>query len=105
MSRQHEIYEPGQEIPEQPNEELIEQHELENTPFKAIGNKERGYFLALGANRLSKEFKNPDELKEALETNRWNIIINLIVQISNLTLNEQLNKLNELYKSELTEKP
>lgn len=105
MNRQHEIYEPGQEIPQQPNEELIEQHEIQNTPFKAIGNKERGYFLALGANRLSQEFKNPDELTEALEKNKWNIILNLIVEISSLTLNDQLNKLNDIYKSQNTEKP
>lgn len=105
MNRQHEIYEPGDTIPEQPNEELLEQHELEGTPFKAVGNKERGYFLALGRNKLTNEFKDPDEVKDALEKNKWNVIVNLIVQISNLTVNEQIQIFKDIYKSENTENP
>lgn len=65
------------------SEELIERKQMENTPFWICGNIETGYWLTLGKWRLTEPVKDMDTVEMEVKTNKWNIIVKLIICINN----------------------
>lgn len=62
--------------------EIVERENIEKTPFWVIGNKERGYWLALGHHKLCDDKKTKKEVYKHLEENFWQVIICLIGVVS-----------------------
>lgn len=60
-------------------EELIERHPIEGTPFMVVGNKDNGYFIAMGRFRISETAGTLQKAAEMLITNQWEIIGNMII--------------------------
>lgn len=58
--------------------ELVENYEIENTPFRIIGNEEEGYFTAFGKYRVSERYKTKEETEENFNVKPWEILINTI---------------------------
>jgi len=54
---------------------------ITNTPFRVIGNPEKGYFLALGIHRITDFKPSRSDAKDLLITNQWEIIINTITTV------------------------
>lgn len=71
------------------NTEEIQQEQIEGTPFKIIGNNEKGYFLAFGPYKITENQPTITDTKELLESRMWDIIANLVI-----TIVETLNKKN-----------
>lgn len=63
------------------NEELLERHRIEDSPFWIIGNATDGYFLSLGKHRLTELKPSITDVKEHLKTHTWEIILQLIVAV------------------------
>lgn len=55
--------------------------EVPGTPFRLVGDKEHGYALTLGKNRLTEPRKNKDEIINELMYVDWNLIANMIVTV------------------------
>lgn len=66
---------------ENSNSELVERHEIPNTPFHIVGNKEKGYFLTLGKYKISDTYKTEEELFEDVDKQHWNITLRLITTV------------------------
>lgn len=68
---------------EDPNKEnsgkLIEREQIPGSPFWIIGDEEKGYFLAFNKWQLTEYMRTKQDIKENLETNKWDIILKLIL--------------------------
>lgn len=64
-----------------PSSELIERVEVVGTPFHVIGNEEKGYFLSIGKYRLTENRKTKDDALAEMNSNMWNIMMNLCIII------------------------
>lgn len=62
--------------------QIIEREQLLNSPFWLI-KTEAGWFLVMGENRISEVFKHKHEVKYWLANNQWQVIMQLIVIITN----------------------
>lgn len=60
------------------SEEEIEREQVKDTPFWCIGNKEKGYFLVMGKHRITEIYQYKNQAYNALDTERWKIILNVI---------------------------
>jgi hypothetical protein len=58
---------------------VVYQEQIENTPFKIVGNKQRGYFLSMGLYRISDNLQSPKAVKEWLKNNQWHVTGNMVV--------------------------
>lgn len=58
--------------------ETLERRQILGTPFWTVGNEEQGYCICLGKFRISEIHKNGWEAEEALEKEKWSIILNSI---------------------------
>lgn len=69
--------------------ELIEQIEVEGTPFKMVGTEHHGYFVALGPYRLTETAgkKEIKEFAEKLEKQDWNFLVAVIGAVTQQTVN------------------
>lgn len=56
------------------SEELLEQNPIENTPFILVGNKEKGYFVAIGHYRLTPRTTKEQALG-LVEERDWNLLM------------------------------
>ena len=61
-------------------QELIEREKIHNSPFELIGNQEIGYWIALGAFRISEKGSKAEKLRE-VENKDWDLIINVLCAI------------------------
>lgn len=59
------------------NDELVERIKVPGTGFEIVGNKEKGYFIALGTYRLT-EFKSKEYCMKMIEIKDWDLIVSLI---------------------------
>ena len=64
--------------------ELLEREQVGTSPLWILGNKVDGYFLAIGKQRLSDVYKTADEVRDAMEDNKWQIIGNYVLQLIEL---------------------
>jgi hypothetical protein len=59
--------------------EKISRHEIENSPFVAIGSTKEGWHIVCGNNRLTEyKLETLGDVYEYLETNNWQLISQLI---------------------------
>lgn len=58
--------------------QIVERQELPETPFHVVGNKNHGYFIALGRYRLTDTFEEKREAIDQLTYSKWKVITNLI---------------------------
>lgn len=72
------------------SEQVELNEEIPYTPFRVVGNKEKGYFIALGLHRLTEYQKTQEQAIQLLDNNMWLIIANMMVTI--IQQNEELNK-------------
>lgn len=63
---------------EHPKDELLERDEIENTPFHVVGNRDRGYFIALGAYRLTELYPDKSSAVLSMDENKWTLILTMI---------------------------
>lgn len=60
------------------SEQLVNRIPVENTGFWIIGDKDHGYFISLGAYRLTETRQTEEECREMIENKDWEIILGLI---------------------------
>lgn len=58
--------------------ELVEQEKIQGTPFRIIGNEERGYFLSFGKFRLTEAMHDKLAVLEHVNENMWTIIVQIV---------------------------
>lgn len=61
------------------SEQKIEREQIENTPIYVIGNEEQGYCLTISNYRITTTKETKEEAIKTLETNKWDIICNIII--------------------------
>lgn len=90
----------GEQNKENLNSELIHREKVEGSPLWIVGNKEHGYFVAMGNHRLTDSAKTISEAREKLINEQYNIIANMIVQIVGTmdVMNKDKGTVNELYR-------
>lgn len=84
---QRDILESQTSVPEKENkqnssEELIEQEEVEGTPFKLVNIRKGGWFIALGRHRLTEMQENKQELIEKIVNKDWTLVLDTIVALT-----------------------
>lgn len=62
--------------------QIIEREQLHGTPFWTI-KTEQGWFLVMGEHRLSSVFQRKDQVKGWLLNNQWQVIMQIIVIVTN----------------------
>lgn len=67
-----------------PSGQIVEREQIENTPFWIVGNKERGYFLAFGKFQMTEEVPNKLDVILNLEKDRWNVLVKMIVCVTEM---------------------
>lgn len=67
---------------------LAEYEAIENTPFTAVRIDNKGWFLALGNNRLTEPMETKEEVKEHLKRELWNVLLATILIIVNSEKNK-----------------
>lgn len=70
--------------------QIVERQEIEETPFHIVGNKEHGYFIALGRYRITETFREKREAVAELTHRKWKVITNLISTL--IEANEEFSK-------------
>lgn len=58
--------------------ELIEREKVENTGFEIIGNKEKGYFVALGIYRITEPRPSKGECRKMIANKDYEIMLGLM---------------------------
>lgn len=75
----------AEDNPNLKSSELIHREDIPNTPFKISGNEDKGYFITLGKYKLTNNYITIEQAKDAILTNQWTIIMNMIILISSET--------------------
>lgn len=60
----------------------ISREPVKGTPFYVVGSEEKGYFIALGQNRITEQKETPGKAINELTDKKWEIIANMIVIIT-----------------------
>ena len=68
---------------------LMQVFPIPETPFKAEGNEEVGYYITLGRIKISERCESIEDAIELLETKKWHIITNCIAGM--IAINEEFN--------------
>jgi hypothetical protein len=59
--------------------EKISRHEIENSPFVAIGSEKEGWHIVCGNNRLTEyKLETIENVYEYLVTNNWQLVAQLV---------------------------
>lgn len=63
---------------------VVTNEPIDNTPFRIIGNEEKGYWAAFGQYRISPIYKTELMIREYMENpyNEWDILINTMCVIT-----------------------
>ncbi len=56
--------------------------QIENTIFTIVNDPEKGYFLAIGANRITEYFKTSTKAINQLNEDMWNIIMKMVIIVT-----------------------
>lgn len=76
-------------------EEIYTKTLLENTPFLIIHNPEKKIaFGVFGQYKITKDFDNPDDVKNELLNITWENIINVMACIYEMLKYQEVNRLN-----------
>lgn len=90
----------GEQPKQDSSSEIHTREEIEGTPFVIVGNEERGYMLTTGDHMVSEYQPTVWEAKQLLETEKWNIITNLMIvvykKMQRLDTIDELKKLNNI---------
>ena len=77
-------------------EELFEKIQVDNTPFLIIYNKEQKIaFGVFGKYNITKDFNNPDEVKDELSNMTWDKIITVISLVYEMLNSQNLPNTEE----------
>lgn len=71
----------GQYIDKGNSSEIQTNEPIEFTPFRCIGNPEKGYFVAMGQYQITELFETQELAVDALEANKWTVMINIMTII------------------------
>lgn len=66
----------------------FERVEIENTPFMGIYEEGKGWSLVLGLNKLTMPVETKEELLEIVNRPDWNLIIDVVILATKLTMEE-----------------
>lgn len=70
----------------------IERHEIENTPFVAIGNDDEGYHIICGRHRLNENKVGClNDVYKYIEDKKWEIIAQLVTILVPHIINDSKN--------------
>lgn len=58
--------------------ELLGRMSIENTPFEIVGNKEMGYFAALGKFRITVPYQTPEEVQRFIDNNTYTVMLTIL---------------------------
>lgn len=61
--------------------QLLETHPIENGPLMIVGNKEAGYFIALGRYRLTQPMETKIDCEIWMDNNQWKLVVLLIATL------------------------
>lgn len=75
---QSEVYQNNSQSHSEPE---ITNQPVEYTPFRLIGQKNKGYFITIADQRLSEYFETEAEALQSINDKNWNLIANLIISI------------------------
>lgn len=78
---------------------LIKYTAIENTPFKLIKQNEE-YFIVMGSHRLTEPTQTKNEQYIKLEKEKWKILTNVIIIITETIINTRLKNNLEIPKTE-----
>lgn len=78
------------------SEELVNKYQVPGTAFQIIGNKEKGYFIALGQYRVSDPQKTVQDCQTMIDNKDWDLIVNLM----GLTTRLEIDKMKSEAKAE-----
>ena len=67
---------------------------IENSPFKRIGNDEKGWVAAIGRHRITDAHQTPEKVKEWMEENVWTVIFNIVATM--IEINEEGNRVDKM---------
>lgn len=71
----------GEEAIKSDSSERFTNEEIENTPFRLVGNKTQGYAATMGNYKITPQFKTMREVAIYLDNNHFNVIANMIVTL------------------------
>lgn len=76
---------------------LVDREPLPNTPFEIIGNKEKGYFVALGKYRLTDTAKTKKETLNYITNfdNVYDIALKMIITLTSAMIQEHEERLHK----------
>lgn len=72
-------------------EQLISREKIENTPFEIVGNRDSGYFLCMGKFRYTEFMQSKEQVLDYFNGNIWDLIMKMIVSISEDIAQNTLN--------------
>lgn len=59
---------------------------IEDTVFSIVNDPDNGWFLAIGHNRITEPVPTQKECLELLDKDKWNIIMKMIIIVTEATL-------------------
>ena len=71
--------------------QLVERKHIEGTPFTAVKIENQPYFLTLGKYRLQYAANTLDELLDLIDSEKWNIIIDICQIITEFNIKNLQN--------------
>ena len=77
------------------SEPETEEMQITGSPFKAIREKEGGWFAAWGQGKMTEEFPTVDELLQWIEDNYWNFLITVLTMVMD---SRDLYKIDQMMK-------
>lgn len=80
------------------NSELVEKEQVPDTGFHIIGNKEYGYFVALGTYRITKA-QSKTKCLEMIETKDYELLLGLIGACIEADKKDRERELDDLLKN------
>lgn len=75
------------------NSTLNEREKIEDTPFWVVKQEEK-WFITLGEYRVSQIKESKDEALKTLEENKWDLVIHMVIIISEKLKEEDYRKNN-----------
>ena len=77
---------------------LLEEKEIQGTPFKAVKQENGGWFAALGMNKLTEEFETPEQLLEWMDSNLWTLMVTVITMVVQTIDLHKVKMMKEAYE-------
>ena len=84
-----------QKTPNEKSTSTIMNETIDETPFRMVGNHEKGFFIAMGNYRLTEPTPSILEAFNKLDYEKWHIIIRVIDSILHAQANGEQAKMTE----------